>query len=50
MKNLLNKIISIIFDKPQPTLLGFYLESVTNESWISGMNRTGQVSKYISYK
>jgi hypothetical protein len=50
MKNLLNKIISIIFDKPQPTLLAFYLESVTNETWISGMNRTGQVSKYISYK
>jgi len=50
MKNIINKIISIILDRPQPSLLGFYMESVTNESWISGMNRTGQIKKYITYK
>ncbi len=48
----INILLSLLFKQKEKktTLLSFYMDSVTNETWIEGIKRTGQISKYISYK
>jgi len=48
----INNILNLLFSykTKQVSLLSIYMDSVTNESWLSGMNRNGQIKNYIIYK
>ena len=48
----INNLLSILFKQKtkKVTLLSMYMDSVTNESWLEGMNRNGQIRNYILYK
>lgn len=48
----INNLLSLLFKQKtkKTTLLSIYMNSVTNESWIDGIKRNGQIIRYISYK
>ena len=48
----INNLLSLLFKQKtkKTTLLSMYMDSVTNESWIDGIKRNGQIIRYISYK
>lgn len=48
----INNLLSILFGyKTRKTsLLSIYMDSVTNETWLEGINRNGQIRNYILYK
>jgi len=51
MKTIINKILLAFgYEIKKPSYLLLYMNSVTNESWLDGMCRNGQVVKYRANK